>query len=241
MPRHEVGGENKSNSTDRKKSIAFSSLKNIMDVMAEFKRGGITKERSIEILENINGKDISGLSYYRANSEYAVSLQEQVPRVYVRELSTAGNIGRRNLRGKELLTFDPIYFIAKYSLSEFSVAMDYIEDAGFSGMISRGKGHFIYGRVNSDLKTDFSGEGYYLIISKYCPSEDDFNSIDLERSYYAVSTFAGISADNTGLPKIRYFEPGSILFLKGEIKGKAISTHSGKRILNFSALKVKVG
>lgn len=234
-------GDNDCYPTDRKKSIPFSSIKSIMQVVEEFKKGEITRERAMEILGNVNGNEISRLSYYREGTEYAVSLQEQKPMVYVRELTAAGNISRRDFRGKELLTFDPVYFIAKYPQNEFSVAMDYLEDWGFSGMISRGKGHFAYGRINSELKTDFSGEGYYLIISKYCPSESDFNSIDLDKSYYSISTFTGISNDNSGLPKIRYFNPGSILFLKGEIKGKAILTNSGKRILIFSALKVKVG
>lgn len=241
MPKNRKRGENSDNSTDRKKSVPFSSIKNIREVMEEFKKGGITKERAMEILGKVNGRDISNLSHYTEGSEYAVSLQEREPMVYVRELTRAGKIEQRSFRRNNLLTFDPIYFIAKYSMSEFSVAMDYLEDSGFSGMISRGKGQFIYGRGNSNLNTDFSGEGYYLIISKYCPSEADFNSIDMERSYYSISTFAGISNDNTGLPKIRYFDPGSILFLKGDIKGKAISTNSGKRIFNFSTLKVKVG
>lgn len=238
MPKNLQRSKRIEQAMDRKKSVSYSSLESIKRLMKEFLNGGeITKKVAMDIVaEGIKSEELLS-GQYGETSEYGVSLLDEKPKVYVRELRKVGNLSFGEMK---LLTYDPVCFIADYSMKKFSVSMALLEDAGLSSTISRGKGRFVYQRYVSDMEINFNGSGYYMILSKYCPSSVDLDNIDLSRSYYSIGTITGIANENSNLPKIRYFKPGSVLYLNGDISGKVVFTKNKSRILNFSAMKLKV-
>jgi CRISPR type III-A-associated RAMP protein Csm4 len=229
-------------SEGRKKDVKYSTLEAIRKVCECKRKEDITKEDAMEILrEPLKGTNYDWeIEYYKESSEYAVSLVEETPKVYVRELQRAGHLRLINVRERTVLAYDPLWFIAKYNSPIFDIAIPYLEDVGLSAMFTRGKGHFVSSRLKSELKLDYTGNGWYILLSKYCPTELDLQNIDLDNSFYSIGTFTGISREGEGLPKIRYFKPGSVLYLKGEIKGRMIKPAKVNRYLNFCAVKTKV-
>lgn len=240
MPKEKNREKRIASGKERKGSVSYSSLDSIKKVVEIFEKEGITKQDASHILEETFQGQKNKLIDYEEIYEYAVSLEDIKPRVYIRELVKVGNLQLRNVRNEEILSYNPVWFIAKYSMEEFTNAISFLEDSGISAMFTRGKGHFRFEKYQSDLETDFKGNGYYLLLSKFCPCAQDINNIDLSRSYYSIETFTGLSRTNSPLPKIRYFRPGSLLYLTGEIYGRVLSTNEGRRILNFTSVKTKV-
>ena len=240
MPKNKDRKERIREAMDRKKTVPYAKFESVKLVLRKFLDGGISKNEATDLLtDKEQGREFVP-SYYNEASEYGVNLQDDEPMVYVRELVKVGYLERRKIGNLETLSYNPVYFIADYSIRELAVSMAFLEDAGLSAMFSRGKGNFVYQKDTPDIKTGFTGAGYYMILSKYCPAKEDFTNIDLEKSYYSLGTFTGVGQGNKGLPKIRYLKVGSIVYLNGDINGRVIFAESGNRILNFSAMITRV-
>ena len=225
----------------KKESVSFARIEPIKRLFKQFIEEGITRRNAMEILKEKDNENELTAEAYNEASEYGVNLLEEEPKVYVKELEKIGNLQMRKFGQLEFLSYDPVYFLADYSMKEFSISMAFLEDAGLSGMFTRGKGHFFYQRNISEIETGFKGSGYYMILSKYCPSKSDITNIDLEKSYYSLGTFTGIGNGNIDLQKIRYFKAGSLLYLEGAVEGRSVITKNEERILSFSTMVIKVG
>lgn len=228
---------------ERKKKISYSNIKKIRNVLDIFLERGITQPEAMKILkpdENGNPMEENGRPWNQDFSEYAVSLIDGTPRVYVRELKVSGNMRFRDIHGKRVLSYDPVCVIADFEKNYFGDSLKYLEDSGLSAFVSRGKGWFRAQEFRSNEETGFKGEGYYLLLSEFVPDDSDMKNLDLERSYYTIGSFTGVSRDNAALPKVRFFKGGSLLYVKDKLRGRNIHLKEQRRFLIFNPIIIKI-
>ncbi len=228
---------------NRKRSASFTRLPNLIKVVERFLREGITQSEATEIFNDYkkdNDDDNDNFLWNQEMGEYGVSLMEDEPKVYVRDLMRPGAMRFRVINGASILSYDPICVFADFEKDYFKDAISFLQDSGISAFISRGKGKFKALEFNSDIKTGFNGRGYYLLLSKFVPNEDDLTNIQLDSSYYSLNSFTGISRNGKPLAKIKYFNPGSLLYLTRDIKGKSVFINGTKRVLVFHPIVVKI-
>ncbi len=117
---------------------------------------------------------------------------------------------------------------------KFKAAGRLLEDFGLSGRRSTGSGHLILNQMKSseDKEYGFSGEGLYLLLSKFIPTRKDIDSIELSRSVYSISAFSGKDSTETHMGTYRYFSEGSILYLKNDVEGRSYDI-GARRFLPF--------
>ena len=248
-------------SSKRKKEIKFAPIKNIEQLCTEYLTGGkppLTLKAATEILSagmsqgaevigdegcikdrsncarDKDGTEIMGDEGF---DEYGVHINDGGETdVYVRELGIRGHL---HYRGDKGIASDPVWFIMQYSKGMFKHAMPFLSDRGLSGMISRGKGMFYHEEKECRFSPGFKGEGYYLLLSPLIPLESEMPNVDLEHSRYVIRVFSGRNRNGEGLGKYRYFGAGSLLYLRGDVKGKTISA-AKDRILVFKTILIKV-
>ncbi|MGP6240391.1 hypothetical protein ACNF40_08315 [Cuniculiplasma sp. SKW4] len=243
FPRNKSREERIKLAKERKKRISYSNISKIKSVLDIFLDGGISQDEAMKILnsdENGNSVVENTRPGNKDFTEYAVSLLDETPRVYVRELKVSGNMSFRDLNGQRVLSYDPVCLIADFDKNYFGDSLAYLEDSGISAFVSRGKGRFRFQEFRSDEETGFKGEGYYLLLSEFVPDDSDMKNIDLDKSYYAIGTFTGISRGNEPLPKIRFFKGGALLYVKDKLIGRNIFLKGQKRILIFSPIIIKL-
>jgi CRISPR type III-A-associated RAMP protein Csm4 len=121
-------------------------------------------------------------------------------------------------------------------------SLAFLADIGISGRRSIGRGFFSVKILNEggNLRFGFNGEGYYYLLSKFIPKNDEFDKIDLSRSSYSFDLFSGFDRNGKPLGIYRYFVPGSILYLKNNVIGRVIQLKDINRILPFNGLFYKV-
>ncbi|MGC8657149.1 MAG: type III-A CRISPR-associated RAMP protein Csm4 [Thermoplasmata archaeon] len=116
-----------------------------------------------------------------------------------------------------------------------------LSDLGISGRKSIGKGHFSLENYSIDDKFGFEGKGYYYLLSRFIPETNEIQNIDFEKSMYSFDIFSGIGQNGKPLGIYRYIVPGSILYLKENVKGKCIKLDKYYRLIPFSGFFRKVG
>ncbi|MGP6220479.1 type III-A CRISPR-associated RAMP protein Csm4 [Caldiplasma sukawensis] len=243
FPRNKNREERIKLAKERKKKISYSTICKIRDVLDIFLKEGISQDDATKILkpeENENSMDENKRSWNQDFTEYAVSLIDETPRVYVRELKVFGNMMFRDLNGKRVLSYDPVCIVAEFDKDYFGDSMNYLQDSGISAFLSRGKGWFRFEEFKSQEETGFRGEGYYLLLSEFLPEEKDLENIDLDKSYYTIGSFTGISSGKAALPKLRFFKSGSLLYLKDKLMGRNIFLKEQKRILTFHPIIIQL-
>ncbi len=119
----------------------------------------------------------------------------------------------------------------------------FLADTGISGRRSIGRGFFSVKILDQgeNLGFGFNGEGYYYLLSKFIPKNDEFDKLDLRRSSYSFDLFSGLDKNGKPLGIYRYFVPGSILYLKDNVIGRVIQLNDIDRILPFNGIFYRVG
>ncbi len=226
-------------SHDRKRGIKFSTLHNIKSLCSKYTgngNSGLTRKTANEILAMGIPATNDGIGNEGFN-EYGVHITVgSDTEVYVRELGIPGHLSYRPGRG---IASDPVWFVMQYDNEVFRDAIPFLSDRGISGMVSRGKGAFYYERKECTFTPGFSGEGYYLLLSSFIPQESEMPNVDFDRSSYQIDVFSGINRNGSNIGKYRYFSAGSLLYLKGEVKGRVIRA-SSDRVVVFKTIAVKV-
>lgn len=125
---------------------------------------------------------------------------------------------------------------------ELLVAFAALQDRGISARRSSGLGKFKLRGAKFPIHPGYNAPGLYLLLAPFIPIEGDFKNVDLSRSSYQISHFSGIDKSGNALGFYRYFETGSVLFLKDSVKGKWIIPQTGrKRLLNFTGCFLRLG
>lgn len=195
----------------RKKKLHYQTIEKIREMAKFMNEVGIDGDY-LSKFEDIPGQ-------VDDFSEYAVSLEELTPKVYVRELTQYGPLAIRKINGKDIIASKTTAFLAEYNNEMFIESMNFLQDRGLSGNLSRGKGKFIYRQGLAHEQAGFNGPGHYLLLSKFCPSKDDLTSIDFEKSYYNLNFFYGRTRTGAVLSMVRYIEPGALLYIKNKVNG----------------------
>ncbi|MGC9074064.1 MAG: hypothetical protein ACP5H0_07920, partial [Caldisericum sp.] len=108
------------------------------------------------------------------------------------------------------------------------------------GRRSVGKGFFSINKYNINENLGFEGEGHYYLLSKFIPSENEIGKIDFRKSTYSFDIFSGLDKNGIPLGIYRYILPGSILYLKDDVKGISIELNKQNRIIPFFGLFKRV-
>lgn len=122
-----------------------------------------------------------------------------------------------------------------------NTSLELLSDIGISGRKSVGRGQFTLEKYYLTEKFGFNGEGYYYLLSKFIPNQNEIQKIDLERSTYSFDIFSGLNEKGSNLGIYRYFVPGSILYLRENVYGKTVVLDKYERIIPFTGVFLKVG
>lgn len=122
-----------------------------------------------------------------------------------------------------------------------NTALKLLSDIGISGRKSVGRGYFNIKSYSTNKDLGFKGEGLYYLLSKFIPNENEFQKIDFKKSLYSFDIFSGSDKKNHPLGIYRYFVPGSILYLKENVKGRSVILDLYERIIPFQGIFMKVG
>lgn len=132
----------------------------------------------------------------------------------------------------------------KSTSNDFSSCLSYLQQRGVSGRLSSGFGQFRVKGLKQILHEGYEGEGLYLNLMPFIPTEESIKNMILDKSLFTVSTFSGTDRNGKDLGIYSYISSGSVIYLKGAVKGEIIHfpLHGGKpnRILNFSGYMLKV-
>jgi CRISPR type III-A-associated RAMP protein Csm4 len=125
-----------------------------------------------------------------------------------------------------------------------------LEDFGLSGRRTTGSGYFKINQMESveDSSQGFTGEGLYLLLSKYIPVSSDMDSLVLQRSMYSISTMTLVLQRSTPTKTrdlsynrnegtYRCFSEGSLLYLKGDVVGRSYNTGNEKFLPFFPVMR----
>jgi len=209
----------------------------------------------ISIIENIavnlKDNDYSGVSagmipdlvkYERENISYvgdrmSVNLSEpENPELYTREFHSFSGLSFEAGKISGMKCWFSTSMSKNIDSAEFLASIRLLEDFGLSGRRTTGSGQFIMNKYEKpdDKIYEFSGEGLYLVLSKYIPSEEDMTSVVLSKSMYSISSFSGNDSTGISMGSYRYFNEGSILYLKGDVTGRSYNVGKNKnRFLPF--------
>ncbi|MGC8981792.1 MAG: type III-A CRISPR-associated RAMP protein Csm4, partial [Minisyncoccia bacterium] len=107
---------------------------------------------------------------------------------------------------------------------KIKTSIAFLADTGISGRRSIGRGFFSVKILEQkeNLRFGFNGKGYYYLLSKFIPKNEEFDKLDLRRSSYSFDLFSGLDKNGKPLGIYRYFVPGSILYLKENVTGRVI-------------------
>lgn len=221
---------------DKRKSIAkwvsWASIKQIAHNLIENSYEGL---RVGIFLDQTESKEV--LSFCDVD-RLSVNLSNPLkPELYTREFEpfSALNISSGEISG--------VKYWFSYSASEsvepekLHASIRLLEDFGLSGRRSTGSGYFKIDKIEGmeEKAQGFTGEGLYLLLSKYIPSPADFDSLILQKSVYSISTISGNDSSGRNMGTYRCFSEGSLLYLKGDVTGRSYVI-GDKRFLPFFPL-----
>lgn len=122
------------------------------------------------------------------------------------------------------------------------VALVALQDSGISSRRSVGFGRFRVKGIKFNFSVGFSEPGLYEVLSPYIPEQNDLDSIDFEKSSYTLSLFSGNDMDGAPLTVCKYFDTGSVLYLKRQVKGSWVEPKGKrKRLINFKGSFLRLG
>ncbi|MHB1506464.1 MAG: hypothetical protein ACYCUZ_00150 [Cuniculiplasma sp.] len=127
----------------------------------------------------------------------------------------------------------------KSNNTDFISCFHLLQKTGISGKSSTGFGVFSIKAVQKGFNEGYTGDGLYLNLMPFIPSEKDMRYIDLKKSYIKIENFCGTGKNGKDLGVIKYISSGSLLYLKGEVTG-VIHSPFTERILNFSGYFVRI-
>ena len=126
--------------------------------------------------------------------------------------------------------------------NDLLVALAALQDTGISSRRSTGLGKFKVRGARFSFSMEFTEPGLYLVLSPFIPDHSDMDSIDFEKSSYTLSIFSGNDRDGRPLGVYKYFETGSVLYLKKKLKGRwIVPGRERKRLLNFTGSFLRIG
>lgn len=126
--------------------------------------------------------------------------------------------------------------------NDMLVALAALQDSGISSRRSTGLGKFRLRGARFGLSMGFTEPGLYLALAPFIPESGDLDTIDFERSSYSVSLFSGLDRDGRSLGMYRYFETGSVLYLRSKPAGKWLRPGRDRnRLLNFTGSFLRLG
>ncbi|MGC8515952.1 MAG: hypothetical protein ACP5OC_07455 [Thermoplasmata archaeon] len=229
------------------KGIKAEARKNILD-----KRKRIARHVPWSVIKQISnnfiGNDYEGVNAdivldhakfedagpFRDSDRLSVNLSGPLPELYTREFEPFSPL---SITSGEI---SGLKYWFSYSASEsvepekLHASIRLLEDFGLSGRRSTGSGYYKIERMEGveDRSQDFTGEGLYLLLSRYIPSSVDIDSLVLEKSLYSISTISGNDSSGRNMGTYRCFSEGSLLYLKGDVTGRSYIT-GNKRFLPF--------
>ncbi|MHB1888673.1 MAG: type III-A CRISPR-associated RAMP protein Csm4 [Thermoplasmataceae archaeon] len=158
------------------------------------------------------------------NDRLSVNLTNtENPELYTREFDSFSGLNFESGKLTGMRCWFSTSITEKVDPIKFQASIRLLEDFGISGRRTTGSGQFV---INSLEKEDgktygFNGEGLYLSLSKYIPSAEDMESLVLSKSMYSISNFTGNDSNGHQMGAFRYFNEGSLLYLKKEVHGRS--------------------
>ncbi len=179
-------------------------------------------------------KDILPSNFFE--SEMGVDINNK--KVFTKNFNSKGSIHYNNGFSGDDKWFLILYDNKSIKEQQILSAIRYLRDVGISGRQSTGKGLFNFEILQHDellknLNFDFNREGYYYLSSAFIPENESIKNIDFKRSYYSIDVFSGRNLDGKILGIYRYFNSGSLLYLKDYVQGRIIQV-SDNRLLFFT-------
>jgi len=215
--------------TRRKKKalLKFVDLETLKKIVSRFEEAGYSAIYTQDILDKA-GDDIGEIASLKSAA---------VPGVMIDPVTSESTVYTKEMMRLDQSLKQWIFIASKND--EFLSAVAYLQDSGVSTRRSTGWGKIKARGARFPAKFGFTGEGLYLFLSPFIPSSDDLNNIEFTKSAYDISVFAGTNSTGSSTGIYRYFQTGSVLYLKEAVKGKWIRPNK-KRLLNFSGTYVRV-
>jgi len=223
----------------RKKVTKYMPIDKIKSIFKKIMQEQAFQDAGFSIDKNKIEDELKGLSFRTLpGTDYRESVRLNDPTgeangVFTRDYYYYGSIFIENTKY--------LWFQIKTNLGRKKIesALNYLREMGLSGDRTVGSGEFDF-KLSEETKGigDNIKGGYYLLLSKYIPSKDDLNIIDIKKSSYRFEIFSGIY-DYGKLGIYRYIQPGAILKLQevNEVRNLKGSTIIGnQRMLSFVPL-----
>lgn len=215
---------------NRKKRPEFIDIDELISIINAFKETGYqgVNYSNIKYKEN---EDDKGKPHKMLISEPGINIFE-TPEI------TYNKYKYNDIFTKELFIYNESCFYIRNSDKNIEASINLLNDFGLSGRRSTGKGEVCIEKINDNLNEGFNGEGIYILLSSFMPDNDYIKNIDFEKSRYNIKTFQGKNINGNPIGPYRYFTPGSIFYLKGDIKGISFIEDNG--IIPFNPVIMKV-
>ncbi|BAB59250.1 TVG0113769 [Thermoplasma volcanium GSS1] len=215
---------------NRKKRSEFIDIDELSSIVEAFKETGYQGVNYSKIKHEGNG-DNKGKPHKILISEPGINIF-QTPEIKDNKYKY------NDIFTKELFIYDESCFYARNSDKNIEATINLLNDFGLSGRRSTGKGEVYIEKINDNFNEGFNGEGIYILLSSFIPDNDYIKNIDFERSRYNIKTLQGKNINGNPIGPFRYFAPGSIFYLKGDVKGVSFIENNG--IIPFNPVITKV-
>jgi len=252
FPKVPVKARNEDQMPNLKKIVKNISLDQLRKIIGKIRNN---EDLYVDDMPDIVNKNVPGKEYNSLMDEAGVKIyREPITRerktiytdVFTKEYFSSGELeisGDGKIKGPKKWVVFNIEDDCKDLEKGIRTSLYILSDLGLSGRRAIGKGIFTIEALNSldkSLEFSFNGEGYYILLSKFIPREDEIEYIDFKRSYYTLDIFSGLDKKGISLGIYRYITPGSIMYLKKRVVGVTISLDSIERIIPFNGIFLRV-
>ncbi|MEM0136520.1 MAG: hypothetical protein QXJ62_04175 [Nitrososphaeria archaeon] len=154
------------------------------------------------------------------------------------ELRPGIDIANSDFFIKDLFSQSEHYFAVGYDDNRLISSLYSLEDFGLSSRRSVGIGQVKISK-ECDIESEYEGEGLYLNLSPFIPTDDDIGKIDFEKSMYSFEIIGGRTREGIPFEIFKYIRPGSILYLKERPKGLFVHNEKNDYMFKFSGFFIR--
>ena len=214
------------------KMVPWTVIKHIAANLVENSYQGVHADTILDLAR------YEGADYY--SDRLSVNLSDPaVPELYTREYEpfSALRIASGKISGVKCWFSYSAFEDVESEALHASIRL--LEDFGLSGRRTTGSGHFKIDSMEGieERSRGFTGEGLYLLMSKYIPASADLDSLILQKSMYSISTISGNDSMGRHMGTYRCFSEGSLLYLKGELTGRSYITGENRFLPFFPVVR----
>ena len=222
---------------NRKKIPRFLPIGIIEKIAVNLKDNGYSGV-SAGMVPDLVKYETADISY--EDDRMSVNLSDpENPALYTREFNSFSGLSFESGKISGMKCWFSTSLSENVDPEKFLASVRLLEEFGLSGRRTTGSGQFIMDKYEKpgDKVYEYSGEGLYLMLSKYIPSEADMNSVVLSKSMYSVSNFSGSDSTGISMGSYRCFNEGSILYLKGDVTGRSYDVGKNRFLPFFPVLR----